>query len=161
MFAKKILFAALCVAAVPFAALAAPGGHGGHHGGHGGRGEMGFLQGVTLTAEQKTQIHTIVQASRTTAKPLAEQLRADRKQISDLLASTAAVTAAQLTPIQTQAAQIREQLDSQRMATALQIRALLTPAQLAQSAQTHQQLASLHQQERAVREAAHSDATAQ
>jgi Spy/CpxP family protein refolding chaperone len=160
MFAKKMLFAALCVAAVPFAALAAPGGHGGHHGGR-GHGAMGFLQGVTLTPEQKTQIHEIVQTSWSTAKPLMQQLRADQKQMSDLLASTGAVTAAQLTPIQQQAAQIRQQLDSQRMATALQVRALLTPAQLAQSAQTHQQLASLHQQERAVFEAAHPAAAAQ
>ena len=159
MFGKKTLIAALCVAAVPFAALAAPGGHGGHHGGH--RGGFNFLEGVTLTPDQKTQVQQIMQASRGTAKPLAEQLRADRKQIGDLLASTGTVTQAQLTTIQQQADQIRQQLESQRLATALQIRALLTPAQLAQSAQTHAQLESLHEQERAVFKAAHPDATAQ
>jgi Spy/CpxP family protein refolding chaperone len=155
MFGKKILIAALCAAAVPVAALAAPGGHGGHQGHH---GAFGFLQGVTLTPEQKTQIHQITQASWTTAKPLMQQLRTDRQQISDLLANGGAVTAAQLTPIQQQAEQVRQQLDSQRLATALQIRQLLTPAQLAQSAQMHQQLASLHQQERAVFQSAHPDA---
>jgi Spy/CpxP family protein refolding chaperone len=159
MFGKKTLIAALCVAAVPFAALAAPGGHGGHHGGH--RGGFGFLEGVTLTPEQTTQIHQIVQASRTTAKPLAQQLRADHKQIGDLLAGTGAVTQAQLAPIQQQADQIRQQLESQRLATALQVRALLTPAQLAQSAQTHAQLESLQQQKHAVMKAAHPGATAQ
>ena len=156
MFGKKMLVAALCAAVVPFAALAAPGGHGGHHGRHGG--EFGFLQGVTLTPEQKTQIQQITHASWTTAKPLVQQLRTDRQQISDLLANGGAVTAAQLTPIQQQAEQVRQQLDSQRLATALQIRALLTPAQLTQSAQMHQQLASLHQQERAVFESAHPGA---
>lgn len=159
MFGKKTLIAALCVAAVPFAALAAPGGHGGHHGGH--RGGLNFLEGVTLTPEQKTQVHQIMQASWQTAKPLAQQLHADRKQIGDLLAGPGAVTQAQLTTIQTQADQIHQQLESQRLATALQIRALLTPAQLAQSAQTHAQLESLHQQEHAVFKAAHPDATAQ
>lgn len=159
MFGKKTLIAALCVAAVPFAALAAPGGHGDHHGGH--RGGLNFLEGVTLTPDQKTQVQQIMQASRGTAKPLAQQLRADRKQIGDLLASTGTVTQAQLTTIQQQADQIRQQLESQRLATALQIRALLTPAQLAQSAQTHAQLESLHEQERAVFKAAHPDATAQ
>jgi len=158
MFGKKTLIAALCVAAVPLAALAAPGEHGGHHGHRGG---FSFLEGVTLTPEQKTQVHEIIQASWSTAKPLAQQLRADHKQIGDLLASGGAVTQAQLTTIQTQADQIRQQLESQRLATALQVRALLTPAQLAQSAQTHAQLESLHQQERAVFQAAHPNATAQ
>jgi len=152
MFGKKTLIAAVCLAAIPLAALAAPGGHGGHDGHRGG---FSFLEGVTLTADQQTQIHQIVQASWGTAKPLAQQLRADHKQIGDLMASTGAVTQAQLAAIQTQADQIRQQLESQRLATALQVRALLTPAQLAQSAQAHAQLASLHEQERAVFQAAH------
>jgi Spy/CpxP family protein refolding chaperone len=159
MFGKKTLIAALCVAAVPFAALAAPGGQGGHHGGH--RGGFNFLEGVTLTPDQKTQIQQIMQTSRGTTKPLAQQLHADRRQIGDLLASSGAVTQAQLSTIQQQADQIRQQLESQRLATALQIRALLTPAQLTQSAQTHAKLESLHEQERAVFEAADPDATAQ
>ena len=71
-----------------------------------------------------------------------------------------AVTQAQLTTIQTQADQIHQQLESQHLATALQVRALLTPAQLAQSAQTHAQLDSLHPQERAIYQAAHPAAPA-
>jgi len=155
MFGKKTLIAALSLAAIPVVALAAPGGHFGHRG-HGG--EFSFLEGVTLTADQQTQLHQIVKASWTTSKPLVEQLHADRKQIGDLLASTATVTSAQLTTLQQQADQIRTQLESQRLATALQIRALLTPAQLAQSAAAHQQLESLHAQERAVFQAGHPDA---
>ncbi|HEV2677671.1 MAG TPA: periplasmic heavy metal sensor [Aliidongia sp.] len=156
MFNRKILAAALCAALIPFAALAAPDGPGRHH--HGGHGTFGFLEGVTLTPEQKAQVHEIIQASWTQSKPLAQQLRADHKQIADLLAGAGAVTAAQLTPIQQQAGQLQQQLDSQRLATALQVRALLTPTQLAQSAQTHQQLENLHQQERAVYKTAHPDA---
>jgi len=158
MFGKKTLIAALCVAAVPFAALAAPGGHGGHHGHRGG---FSFLEGVTLTPEQQIQVHQIFQTSWSTAKPLMQQLRADHKQIEDLLAGSGTVTQAQLTAIQTQADQLRSQLESQHLATALQVRALLSPAQLAQSAQTHAQLESLHQQERAVFQAAHPGAPAQ
>ena len=157
MLNKKVLIAALCAVVAPLAAVAAtdaPGSH--HHGRH--RGEFGFLEGVTLTPEQQTQIHQIVQASWTNAKPLMQQLRADHKQIGDLLAGTGSVTEAQLTPIEQQAAQIEQQLASQRLATALQVRALLTPAQLAQSAQTHQQLESLHQQERALFQNAHPGA---
>jgi Spy/CpxP family protein refolding chaperone len=157
MLNKKILVAALCAALVPLAAIAAPDGAGRHH--HGGHGPLSFLQGVTLTPEQKTQVHQIMQASWTQAKPLMQQLRADHKQIDDLLAGTGTVTEAQLTGIQQQAGQLQQQLASQRLATALQVRALLSPAQLAQAAQTHQQLQSLHQQERAVFQAAHPDAT--
>jgi Spy/CpxP family protein refolding chaperone len=156
MFGKKTLAAALlCTAIVPFAAQAAPEGHGWHHRG----GEFGFLEGVTLTTAQQTQIHQIMEAGRTEAKPLVEQLRADHRQLADLLAGGGPVSASQLTPIQQHAEQVRQQLDSQRLATALQVRALLTPAQLAQSAQVHQQLAALHQQERAIFQAAHPDAT--
>ena len=158
MFGKKTLIAALCVAAVPLAALAAPGEHGGHHGHRGG---FSFLEGVTLTPEQQIQVHQIFQTSWSTAKPLMQQLRADHKQIEDLLAGSGTVTQAQLTAIQTQADQLRSQLESQHLATALQVRALLSPAQLAQSAQTHAQLESLHQQERAVFQAAHPGAPAQ
>ena len=160
MLNKKVLIAALCAVVAPLAAMAAtdaPGFH--HHGQH--HGEFGFLEGVTLTPEQQTQIHQIVQASWANAKPLMQQLRADHKQIDDLLASTNSVTEAQLTSIQQQEGQLAQQLASQRLATALQVRSLLTPAQLAQSAQTHQQLESLHAQERAVFRAAHPDATAQ
>jgi hypothetical protein len=71
-------------------------------------------------------------------------------QISDQLASTASVSATQLTGLQQQAEQFGAQIEAQRLATALQIRALLTPDQLAQSAQVHQQLAALHAQMRSV-----------
>ncbi|GGF25599.1 hypothetical protein GCM10011611_34600 [Aliidongia dinghuensis] len=161
MFSKKILIAALSAAIIPLAAMAAPEGPGWHHhGGRDGHGPFSFLEGVTLTQEQKTQIHQIIETSWTQAKPLMQQLHADRKQIDDLLAGTGTVTEAQLTTIQQQESQLQQQLASQRLATALQVRALLTPAQLAQSAQTHQQLESLHQQERAIFESAHPDATA-
>jgi Spy/CpxP family protein refolding chaperone len=118
----------------------------GHHRHGGSQSQLGFLAGVTLTDEQQAQLHQLLQASHAQIKPLEQQIHALRKQIFDQLASAAAVDGTQITALQQQAAQLREQVDEQRLATALQIRALLTPAQLAQAAQIHQQLASLHAQ---------------
>jgi Spy/CpxP family protein refolding chaperone len=146
MFVRKILFAT-SLALLPLMATAqaqtAPAGH--HR--HGGpRGDLGFLAGVTLTDSQKQEIHQLLRANHAAVRPLEQQRHGVLKQISDQLASTASVDATQLSGLQQQAEQIQSQIDSQRLSTALQIRALLTPDQLAQAAQVHQQLASLHAQ---------------
>lgn len=122
-----------------------PGRDGGHRGGY-----MQFLQGVDLTASQRDQLHQIVRAAWTQATPELQQLRALHKQISDKLASTDVVSEQSLQDVQDQAAKLREQLDAERLAVAVQVRGLLTPDQLAKSADVHQKLASLHDQERAL-----------
>ena len=122
-----------------------PGGRGGMH-----QGYLGFLQGVTLTDAQQAKMHDIMHASWQQLKPQMQQLRALREQIGGDLASTAAVSAAQLVALQQQAQTLQNQLDQARLATAMQVRALLTQDQLSQSASVHAQLATLHQQEHAV-----------
>ncbi len=150
MIGKKTLMAgaALLVAATAIPAAYAAYGH--QHGHHGQGGGFGFLQGVTLTAAQQDQVKQITQATWTSVKPLAQQLRGYKKQISDQLASTATIDPAALSALQAQAAQVAQQIQSQHLTAALQVRALLTPAQLAQSAQVHAQLVTLHSQEKAV-----------
>jgi Spy/CpxP family protein refolding chaperone len=142
--------ALLSVAAV--AQTMGGGGHAGHFwGGHHGGGEgFGFLRGVSLTDEQKSKVHTVMQASWTQTRPLMKELRETRSQIADQFASTGALNAAQVTALQEKSEELRKQLDAQWLATATQIRNLLTPAQLAQAAQLHQQMVSLHNQERAL-----------
>ncbi|HVJ54115.1 MAG TPA: periplasmic heavy metal sensor [Aliidongia sp.] len=167
MFGKKTLTVAFCAALLSMAAAAqeqgpGPGPGGWHH--HGGpRGELAFLHGITLTDAQQTQIHEIVKASRTQMKPTAQQLRALHTQIREQLEGTGAINSGQLTTLQQQASALRDQIDAARLNTAIQIRAVLTPAQIAQAAQLHQQLTSLHEQERTLMEQAHpqSGATAQ
>ena len=160
---KKTLLAAGLLAVVPLLAIAQTTqsdsvGHAwaGHSGGHGAA--LGFLRGVTLTDAQRTQMHTLLHTERTNTSALRQQERALRKDIADRLASTEAVTEAQMNALQQKADTIRQQLESQRLATALKVRALLTPDQLAQSAQVHQQLAALRAQTRSV--LGHSDAAA-
>jgi Spy/CpxP family protein refolding chaperone len=145
---KTSLVAAGLALLLPLAASAEM--EGPHAAFHHGAGQFGFLKGVTLTDAQKTQIHALQKASWTAAKPTMQQLHALRKEISDKLAGTAAVNESELASLQSQAATLREKLETARLHTAVQVRALLTSSQLAQAAQTHAQLESLHAQEHAV-----------
>ncbi|HYM04195.1 MAG TPA: periplasmic heavy metal sensor [Stellaceae bacterium] len=146
------LIAAGFVALLPFAAVAPAQAEpsGGHHR-HGHQGsDLGFLAGVSLTDAQKSQVHEILQASWQAIRPIEKQIHALHRQISDQLASTGAVNAADLAALQQQASQLQDQVAQQRLEAALQIRGLLTEAQLAQAAQVHQQLAMLRSQMRDV-----------
>lgn len=144
---RKLLLATSLVALLPLGAMA-QGGPGHWHGRHGG--ELGFLAGVQLTEQQRDQMHQLMQASFGQMKPLLKQMHDLRRQLGDQLASAGSVDQGQLTGLQQQIEQLRGQIDQQRLETALQVRALLTPEQLAQAAQAHQQLQSLRQQMRNV-----------
>ncbi len=123
-----------------------------HAGGHGawGHGYLGFLQGVTLSDNQKSQMHGIMHASMQQMKPQWRQLRALHEQISGELASASAISPATLASQQQQAEALKAQLDQAELSSALQVRQLLSTDQLSQAASVHAQLTSLHQQERAV-----------
>ncbi len=127
------------------AANAQPEHHGAWH--HDG---MEILHGLDLTDAQKSEVHKIMQANWSHMKPVMQQARTLHEQIVTKLTGTDAVTQADLTPLVQQEEQLRSQLDTARVTTALQIRGLLTPAQLAKAASTHQQLEALHEQERAL-----------
>ncbi len=127
------------------AAVAQP-WHGDHHGGN------ELFRGVTLTDAQKAQIKTIEQAGWAQAKPVMEQMRAIHEQIEARMLAAGDVSEADMAPLVTQEENLRNQLDQQRLARGLQIRQVMTPTQLAEAATKHQQLESLHEQERQVAE---------
>lgn len=148
---RKLLMS-VCLAtvcAIPVAAFAQPLHHG-CGGGPGGSGGpmpmMMLLRNVNLTADQQTQVHKIMDANFSEARPLMKQLRSIHEQIADQLMSTGTVSSADLAPLQTQENQIRQQLDQQMLATALKIRGVLTPAQLAKAADLHTKMKALHSQ---------------
>ena len=146
---KTIMRAGVVAGLLAAGAVQAQGMHGGPHGGM-GHGYLGFLQGVTLTDAQQAKMHDIVHASWQQLKPQMQQLRALREQIGGDLASTAAISTPQIVALQQQAQTLQNQLDQAKLATAMQVRALLTPDQLSQAATVHAQLSALHQQEHAV-----------
>ena len=150
MLVKKFLLT-LCLAtacAMPVAASAQPFHHGPGEGFGGGMPMpmMMLLRHVNLTADQQTQIHQIMDANFAEARPLIKQLHGIHDSIADKLLNAGTVSTADLTPLQTQESSIHQQLDQQMLATALKIRGVLTPAQLAQAADLHTKLKSLRSQ---------------
>ena len=152
MSTKQALLAILALsvagaAAGPDAARAQPAGR---------QGFRRILAAAQLSQPQKEQLHQILQAARARDSAGRAQMRALRLQIEQTLFSSGTVTAAQLTPLVQREEALRQQLDASRMQTALQVRGLLTPGQLAQAGRAQAQLAALREQERAI---THPDAS--
>jgi len=142
---KAILLAAglgLAVVGVG-AARAEHEGGGWHHG-----GELAFLHGLNLTDAQKAQVKEIEHTGWAQMKPIMTQMHTIHEQIvSGFLAGQ---TSEQLSSLISQEEGLRTQMDNARLASALQIRGILTPAQLSQASDTHTKLAALHEQEHEV-----------
>jgi periplasmic protein CpxP/Spy len=162
---KTWIIGALCAALLPLAAVAQPGDapdgmpmhfHGGMRG-----PDSALLQGVTLTSAQQAQIASIHQTNWAAAKPIMQQLRATETQIHDLLLAAGSVNTTQLTALQQTASSLHAQLDAQRLNTMLQVRAVLTSAQLAQAASTHAQMQALHDQMHSLMQSGTESSTAQ
>jgi len=121
-------------------------------GGHGGGMMEGmsalpmFLRAAKLTPAQQAQVKTIMDANRATVHSQFELMHTAREQIAEKLFSAGTVTAADLSAQTQQIAQAQQQLLQNELNVALQVRAILTPAQLQQVAQFHQQFESLLKQ---------------
>ena len=143
----KILLTTAMIAAS--SAAFAQGWHGDHHGDE-------LFRGLNLTDAQQAQVKTIEQAGRDQAHATMDQMRAVHEQIMARMLSPGTVTEADIAPLVSQEETLRNQLDQMRVDRGLQMRQVLTPAQLADAATKHEQLVSLHDQERAVVEPASS-----
>src|SRR5262249_18244067 len=113
----------------------------------GGGGE-GFrlpliLRGAHLTPDQQTRVREILAAHRTTMRTLTEQLRQAQDAMTDKLFAPGPVQVADLQPSVQRVAQLRTQLLQESSQIALEVRALLTPEQLAQAAQVKDRLRTL------------------
>ncbi len=120
--------------------------HGGMHRG----GFMATLRAANLTADQKTKIHDAFKANWSQKEALLKQLRTIHQQIDAKLLGAGAVTAADITPLQEQAAKVRQQIVQQNLDTVLKIRGMLTPDQLKRMNEVHHKMASLREQMRAL-----------
>jgi Spy/CpxP family protein refolding chaperone len=107
---------------------------------------MMLTRQANLTSDQQAKVHNIMRSNFSQAQPLLKQLRGVHDQIADKLMSTGTVSPSDLAPLQAQETQIQQQLDSQMMSTALQIRGLLSKEQLTRIANLHNQLKSLRAQ---------------
>ncbi len=121
------------------------GGAGGPH--HGG-GLMPLLRAVNLTPEQQTQVRSIIQTSRQANHQTAQQLRQAEKDLADRLLTPGQLTTADLQAQIQQIGQLRQQLLQSRAQTALDIRGLLTPEQLAKAAEAKAKMQQLRSEMR-------------
>jgi Spy/CpxP family protein refolding chaperone len=102
-----------------------------------------LLKGVGLTDAQQAQVKQIVSAHRPQFRALMSQVRAAHQQLTEKLYSPGAVSAEDLAPLRQQISQLRDQIGQEALQVALEIRAILTPEQLAKAAQIRQRASEL------------------
>ncbi len=103
-----------------------------------------MLQGISLTADQKTAIDAILKSHQQTAQPLMDQLHSEHEELTAKLLSSGQVSLSDLTPLEQQSAQTEQQLNQDMLKAALEVKAVLTPDQLATAAQNQQKLEQIH-----------------
>ena len=107
---------------------------------------MMALRAASPTDDQKKQIHDIIESSRKNTASQMEQMHSIREQIADKLLSSGTVSASDLTPLLAQQSTLQQQLDTQMISTAIQIRGVLTAEQLSKVAAAHEKLKQIHSQ---------------
>ena len=111
---------------------------------------MLLFKGAALTPDQETRVRAILAAHRANARDLMRQLRAAREGIVDKLVAPGSVAAGDLEPLRQQIIQLEEQLSQDRLGAALEIRALLTPDQLAKAQRVKDRVRELRAEMRAL-----------
>jgi Spy/CpxP family protein refolding chaperone len=111
-----------------------------------------LLKHGDLSAEQNAQIHKIIDADHQTLHGLFHDLRAANDALADKLLAPGKIDPADVKPQMERVMYIRQQLMEQGLKTALAIRAVLTPEQLAKAAQIKDRLQKLRAEMRAVLE---------
>jgi Spy/CpxP family protein refolding chaperone len=137
--------------AVVLTALLAPALAGAQGWGRGGRGDGGLmlpalLRSANLTADQQAKVHDILKARRAAARPIVQSLRQVQQDLADRLLAPGPVTLADLQPQLDKINQLRGQLLQTSAQATLDIRALLTPDQIAKAADTKDKLRQLRQE---------------
>ena len=89
------------------------------------------LRHADLTSDQQERVHKIMEADHQNIRALFKQLEAANNQLADKLFAPGTVQAADVAPQVQRITQLRQQLMEQGVKTALAIRAVLTPEQLA------------------------------
>lgn len=128
-------------------AVAKKGGGFGWQGmGHGSGISMSLpllVKGVGLTEAQQAQVKQIVEAHQAQFRALEAQLRSAREQLGEKLYAPGPLKADDVAPLMQQIGQLRGQLTQEALQVALEIRAVLTPDQLARAEQIQHRLRDL------------------
>jgi Spy/CpxP family protein refolding chaperone len=143
-----VLVGVLLLTAAAAPALAqGPGRESSMRGGGRGDGELWLMiRAANLTPEQQTRVRAILAAHRTSARPLIEQLRQAQQELGTKLLAPGQVQAADLQPQLQRISQLRDQLAQDSASAALEVRAVLTPEQLARVVLTKDRLKQLREE---------------
>jgi Spy/CpxP family protein refolding chaperone len=107
-----------------------------------------MLRHADLTAEQQKRVQDILSADRENLHALFQKLDAANDALAAKLVAPGPVDAAALQPDLDRVAHLRQELMEHGLKTALEVRAVLTPEQLAKTAEVQVKLRSLQQQMR-------------
>jgi Spy/CpxP family protein refolding chaperone len=144
---KKLVLGALAIAiALSSSTVFAHVGCGPGRSGPGAMEIPMVLHTLNLTSEQRAQIHKIMKSNRATLMPLFAQLRQGRQQLASEFFSPNQVTMSDLNKIEQSNEKIRQQIRQTFLQMALQIRGVLTAAQIKQGAVTLAKLQQLQNQ---------------
>jgi len=166
---KKIIVAILAVAVVSIGAIfalaqttdrgtdKAGGKRGGHHrGGQMHRGGGMMFRGLDLTEDQKAQMKSIREASKTATAPLREAMKANHQKLTEATAN-GAFDEAQVTAIANEGAAIKAQMTVQREKVKSQMFAILTAEQKAKAAEMKATMKQRFQERKGKHEAKRAD----
>ena len=152
----RTIAAALLVASTATAALAQspPPGSGAPLGGM--REAMGradgelwlMIRAANLTPEQQAKVRGILSTHRAATRPLIEQLRQAQQELGAKLVAPGPLQPADLQPQLGRISQLRDQLAQDGAQAALEVRAVLTPEQLARAALTKERMTQLREEMR-------------
>jgi len=152
----RIIVAALLIAATATTALAQspPPGRGAPF--EGMREAVGrtdgelwlMIRAAGLSPDQQAKVRGILSAHRAATRPLVEQLRQAQQELGAKLLAPGPLQPADLQPQLGRIGQLRDQLAQDGAQAALEVRAVLTPEQLARAAQTKERLSQLREEMR-------------
>jgi len=129
---------------VPWTATAqAPAPTGSRTGATSGRTLSIMLRSSALTPDQKSQVQAILSSRRLAARALIRDLRQAQDDLSDKLLSSGPLGLSDLEPQLSKISQVRDKLVQNSAQTTLDIRAVLTPEQLARASQVKDRLREL------------------
>jgi Spy/CpxP family protein refolding chaperone len=120
------------------------------------RGPMGrpdgelwlMIRAANLSPEQQAKVRGILATHRAATRPLIEQLRQAQQELGAKLLAPGSLQPADLQPQLARIGQLRDQLAQDSAQAALDVRAVLTPEQLARAAHTKERLSQLREEMR-------------
>jgi len=107
-----------------------------------------MIRAAGLSPDQQAKVRGILSAHRAATRPLVEQLRQAQQELGAKLLAPGPLQPADLQPQLGRIGQLRDQLAQDGAQAALEVRAVLTPEQLARAAQTKERLSQLREEMR-------------